>query len=358
LAGSEELIEFFPKSSVHVIELDSQHFNVWPLAKTLLRGKANQFDYLCEYLKFVKPKLCITLIDTTPHIYRLKSHFPDLQTYSIQNGWRGFETLQELQSRAGELSIDHMFCFGRSAQKMFASVIRGSIHPVGSFRSNKVPVKIELHSRSIALISTLRPKVDLESNASSYSHFRPVKYADIFGRRLLLATYVAEFCRESSMKLMVLGKDFDFEQEQHLYSETLSPLEIEWEFFPRTNLLSSYRHIDRARIVVSTSSSLGYESLARGIRTAFFMIDPEVTGNWGDKFGWPESLEDQGPIWANYLDRLKTLEVLRTLNDASDGDWLAIRERFVPQLISHDPNNSHLSALLNKALQTVGQELP
>jgi len=221
---------------------------------------------------------------------------------------------------------------------------------IGSFRSNKVPIQIDSNSRCIALISTLRPKVDLSTKVASYSGRPLVDYSVIFQRRLLIATYVAQFCRANSLKLLVVGKDFDASRERHLYSETLSPLQVDWEFCPRTDLLSSYQSIDRARIVVSTSSSMGYEALARGLRTAFFMIDPEMTGNWGDKFGWPAPLDERGEIWANYLDHDFVLQTLQRLLDMDDVEWRTIRDHFVPRLISSDPNNLVFQDLIKSYL--------
>jgi len=348
--GADEVLEYFGDHSVHIVDLDGKVFNFWVLAKTLAKGRTTQFDYLCEYLRFVRPRICLTLIDTTPHIYRLKNVFPELKTFAIQNGWRGYETYREIISHRDGLSIDHMLCFGSTFQSTYSPIIRGSYHMIGSFRSNKVPIQIDSNSRCIALISTLRPKVDLSTKVASYSGRPLVDYSVIFQRRLLIATYVAQFCRANSLKLLVVGKDFDASRERHLYSETLSPLQVDWEFCPRTDLLSSYQSIDRARIVVSTSSSMGYEALARGLRTAFFMIDPEMTGNWGDKFGWPAPLDERGEIWANYLDHDFVLQTLQRLLDMDDVEWRTIRDHFVPRLISSDPNNLVFQDLIKSYL--------
>lgn len=315
-----------------------------------MRGKLNQFSYLCEYLRIVKPKLCITLIDTTPHIYRIKAVFPEIRTISIQNGWRGYETIRDFEKVGERLFIDHMLCFGLAAQSNYSRCVKGAFHPIGSFRSNKVPILPNNGSPFVSLISTLRSKVDLSQTVDSYSDLPPVSHATIFERRLRLAQFVAEFCLENSLKLNVVGKDFDFQREEHLYREALSPTGVDWTFSPRTDLLSSYKQIDGSRIVVSTSSSLGYEALGRGIRTAFFMLDPEVTGNFGDRFGWPEPLEDSGEIWTNFLDRKKTLEILYHLQGLTDDAWSELRHQFVPRMISSDPGNMVLKSLINNSL--------
>jgi surface carbohydrate biosynthesis protein len=130
----------------------------------------------------------------------------------------------------------------------------------------------------------------------------------------------------------------------------LSGIDVEWEFRPRTDLLSNYHSLNEARIAVSTSSSLGYEALGRGIRTAFFMLDPQVTGNFGDRFGWPEPLEDSGEIWTNFLDRQKTIDILSRLHDMTDDSWADLQRRFVPRMISSDPGNTLLKSLIRDSL--------
>ena len=348
---SSELTEYTNEYSSGVVVLAANRWNLWALFGAILKGRRDQFGYVCEYLRLMKPRVCVTLFDTTPYIYRLKNYLPGVKTIAIQNGWRAYETERDLAQQEDHLTIDHMLCFGEAGLSVYQTKISGNFHLIGGFRSNKVPVQKNSNSNVVALISTLRPKVNLAEPASSYSSLPPVSYAEIFRRRLELATYVAEFCRQASMKLMVIGKDFDSSREQELYAKTLENASVDWEFRPRNSLLDSYFSLDHARIAVSTSSSLGYEALGRGIRSAFFMLDPEVTGNWGDKFGWPLIEEDDGPIWANYLDRERTIGTLWDLHNMSDEEWLELRGEFVPRLITQDPGNETLKTVLAKCME-------
>jgi surface carbohydrate biosynthesis protein len=153
------------------------------------------------------------------------------------------------------------------------------------------------------------------------------------------------------MKLMVIGKDFDSSRERELYTKALDGCLVDWEFRPRNSLLDSYHSLDLARIAVSTSSSLGYEALGRGIRSAFFMLDPEVTGHWGDKFGWPLIEEDDGPIWTNYLDRERTIGTLWYLHNLSDEEWSKVRTDYMPRLIAKDPGNTTLESVIAQCME-------
>lgn len=348
--GSDELREYLEDFSCHVIDLDRREINLRVLFHALVRLRFDLLGYLVSYLTFVQPRMCITLIDTTPFIYRLKQYFPSITTVSIQNGWRGFETAQDFSNIQGPLTIDHLFCFGEASRDLYQNAITGNFHLIGSFRSNKVPVHRNPKSNVVALISTLRSKVNLNDFIPTYSNQPQIRFADLFERRLQLAGIVAHFCQSNDLKLLVLGKDADSIRERELYESILDERGLEWEFQPRVNVLSNYYHLNDARIVISTGSSLGYEALARGTRTAFFMLNPEATGNFGDRFGWPAPLADEGPIWTNYLNFEKTLEVLQRLHELSDDDWLYLRKDFVPSLISIDQENTMLRATIHDVL--------
>lgn len=348
--GADELVGFFSDHSVHVIDLSGRTTNVLALVRALVKGRVNQFGYVSEYLRMIRPTLAITMIDTTPFFYRLKNALPNLTTIAIQNGWRGYEVVRDLRHDRGPLAVDHLFCFGEVTRNLYAEHITGNFHAIGSLRSNKVAIQSQPNSKTVALISTLRGKVDLNEFVHDYAGRPKVSYLEVFQRRLQLAEFVAEFCKENSLKLIVLGKEHDDERERDLYSGTLSKLDIDWEYRPRTDLLSNYYHLNESRIAVSTSSSLGYEALGRGIRTAFFMLDSEVTGNFGDKFGWPGSFADDGAIWTNYLDRSKTLEILQRLHDMTDEDWRRLRRGYAPSLMSFDPENLTLRDVIQDIL--------
>jgi surface carbohydrate biosynthesis protein len=348
--GSDELIELIHDVPTHVVDLSGKSTNVWVLVRSLVRGRMDLFGYTVTYLELLRPQIAMTLIDTTPFFYRLKDEFPDLTTIAVQNGWRSFESKRDFEAEQSELSVDHLLCFGEISRDLYSESIRGNFHIIGSFRSNKVPIRIANDSRKVALISTLRSKVRLDEFVPTYADNSKVPYATIFERRLQLAKYVAEFCRDHSLCLLVLGKEFEDEREHSLYSTALSGIDVEWEFRPRTDVLSNYRNLNETRIAVSTSSSLGYEALGRGIRTAFFMLDPQVTGNFGDRFGWPEPLEDSGEIWTNFLDRQKTIEILSRLHGMTDDSWADFRRRFVPKMISSDPGNTLLKSLIRDSL--------
>ena len=342
--GSDELLPLLDDTRTAVLDLSGKSFNLWVLIGVLLRGGRTMHDYAIRYLAWVKPRLVITLIDTTPFVYRIKNAHPEITVAAVQNGWRSmeFETDIARESAIDSLRADRVFCFGETAAELYQKHIDVEPTVIGSFRSNHVPVSPRATDDLVVLVSTIRPKVDLDAPALDHLDRPTVAYRIIYERRIQLATFVAQFCERNSLRLAIAGKDMNPSREEQFYGEALANCSVPWEFVPRTDRLGNYPLLDRARIVVSSSSTLGYEALARGCRSAFFMLDPEITGNPGERFAWPEPLEDRGPFWTNCLDESATAEILEFLHLLNDDEWESLRHQYVPRLISDDPGNSKL----------------
>ncbi len=346
--AADDLLPYVRDGAATIVDLRRSHLNAWVLARTLLRGRRSMLDYAAAYLRTVKPSVVLTMIDTTPLFYRLKERWPSATYISVQNGWRAHEFVRDLHADGGgPLVADRVLCFGEVAAGLYREHIDAEPVVIGSLRNNAAPQSApDAGRRTIALISTLRDKVDLESSMVGYDGEPLVRYREVFDRRLTLATWVAEFCSSADLHLRVVGKDRDSSRERGFYIDILGPEGDRWSFAARRGPNSSYEEVSRARIVVSTSSTLGYEALARGSRTAFFMLDAELPGRFGDRFGWPLPLGDDGALWANHLDRRAVDGILGRLHAMDDVEWATVLHDWVPRLIDHDPGNTRLRAML------------
>ena len=347
--GADELLPFLDASQTIVLDLTGRVFNLWVLIGMVARGGRSMHDYSIRFLAWVQPRLVITLIDTTPFVYRIKNAHPQITVAAVQNGWRSmeFETDIARESAIDSLRADRVFCFGGTAAELYRKHINVEPTIIGSFRSNHVPVTPRATDDLVVLVSTIRPKVNLDARVIDHLGRPTVPYSTIYERRIELAKHVANFCEHNSMRLAIAGKDMDSTREREFYGNALANSSVRWEFIPRTERLGSYALLDRARIVVSSSSTLGYEALARGCRSAFFMLDPEVTGNIGERFAWPEPYPDRGPFWTNFLDESAITEILDFLHGLDDREWSELRNTYVPRLISSDPGNMRLRAFLD-----------
>ena len=98
-------------------------------------------------------------------------------------------------------------------------------------------------------------------------------------------------------------------------------------------------------------STLLYESLARGNRTAFFSFRSKKLEAPGSTFGWPGVYGDEGLFWSNNDNVNAFQRILNYLFEVSDEEWsLELKKFNVNRLMAIDKGNSKLISLIDKVL--------
>ena len=91
--------------------------------------------YCKNYLKFVSPKIVVTLIDTNIDFYELKNNLKNINFISIQNGLRTadwFKSQRMIKSK--NLKCDHIFVFNKHILKKYKRYINSNFHILGNFK--------------------------------------------------------------------------------------------------------------------------------------------------------------------------------------------------------------------------------
>ena len=122
-------------------------------------------------------------------------------------------------------------------------------------------------------------------------------------------------------------------------------------FSSRSKILNSYDKVDKFKFITGIDSTLVYESLARGKKTAAFTIRGSLLGIDGANFGWPGQYEDTGPFWTNRADQSDFKKIMNYLRDISDNDWSGICSYTMKNIISHDPGNKIIKEHLRQILE-------
>jgi surface carbohydrate biosynthesis protein len=123
------------------------------------------------------------------------------------------------------------------------------------------------------------------------------------------------------------------------------------QFSEWREMSSAYDAIDRAEVTVSIDSTLGYESIARGNKTAMFSIRSRLLEVPGLTYGWPEEWPDEGPFWTNLPDPAIFERILDHLFSLDAQQWRAERDRSgFASIMIHDPGNTILQSILHQAL--------
>ena len=304
----------------------------------LLRAISSPLNFLLKprqayedaFIGLCRPRIIVTFIDNNPAFYRLKSRWPNVQTASIQNGFR--EINRQFREKFGDCSrVDVMFVQGLAIGKLLGKFIKGKIIPLGSLKNNfYVKENKKKLPRSILFLSQYREK------PKNFSCFfkdgeKRVTYEEFYDPERRLLAYLQKYLAEKKQPLFICGCSHDSsKEEEKFFSDRIGS--TDFEFLPQTHPFSSYRWIERADRIVFIDSTLGYEALARGKRAAAF---PCRGKNWGSKtrtFGWPERLPDTGPFWANRLTRKSFQSVLHSVTNLSDRDWEKVLSQVMPSV--------------------------
>jgi surface carbohydrate biosynthesis protein len=341
VTGADVIAPYFSPDEFQVLDLREREVNLWVAVRCLFDRNLSAQNYALIYIEIVQPKLVITFIDNFPAFFQLKSRFPEIQTVVIQNGIRSERgdlfgaSIASLKLEGNH--VDQMFVFGSAVGAMYRKYISGEIVPIGSFKNNLAPIT-KSNKRTVAYISTYRSGIARTTVIPDSLPGFPIQYGQIIDRREQTIIFLAQFCKNNNLSLVIIGKDEDFEGEKAYYDKLLK--DFSWTIAQRQTATINYAVVDESEIVVFTSSTLGYESLARGKKTAAFLIDAEIIDSPSIKFGWPVSLSDDGKFWTNRLDEKRFTEILDYLTSVSESDWEKVRAETMREIINFDPGNS------------------
>ena len=359
------LMEYLHRWSPEVLHVRGEQINIRVLLSCIFRTGNRREAYVDCFIETVHPKLIVTFIDNDVSFFTVSQRHPEIKTIMIQNGWRSyhtdvFETLDNLSShRQSNLKVDYLLLFGSIVGSEYAKHISGSVIPVGSIKNNRILVTSSVRSDIIAFVSQWRPtahglgkqpKVEVSSR---YLSGRYVSYEAVHLQSdRVVIPFLAQYSARKHKRLMIIPrrlKDTGERDAEEAYFHDL--LGHEGEFLEPEGLYPCYRAVDAADIVVAVNTTVGYEAIARGTRTAMFSIRSSLLGIRGFTYGWPGDFADEGPFWTNRVDAQSFERILDYLGEIDDAQWQKdVETSGFSGLMMYDPGNSILRALLETEL--------
>ena len=351
--GADVIAPYFKPNEFQILDLRESEVNLWVAFKCLINRDLSAQNYARQFIKKVQPKLVLTFIDNYPPFYALKQDFPEIKTLLIQNGYRSdrgdlFGLLATEYSKQQNM-VDQLFVFGEAVGSKYRQHISGNVTVHGSFKNNSV-LLTQAPEKTVAYISTYRPRVSRSFVVPESSPESPITYGEVIARRETAILWLANYCAEKNRLLKIIGKDENVAAEEDYYKGLLH--EFEFEFVGKKSSETSYEAIDKSEIVVFTSSTLGYESLARGKKTAAIMLDAQLIKADALKFGWPADLADEGKFWTHQLSQQRIYEIMDYLINTTDAEWNETRLEAIKDVIEFDPGNSKFVSVIDSILAT------
>lgn len=362
------LAPFIDIKDALVFDTSLKKLNIWVLLSSLRYGKPNLQNYLFGYLRTVKPRFVITLIDNSIPFYFINSEFPKITTIAIQNGRRdnfgrspntGFVDLLSASHSLGKPKVTHYCMFGKAEINLFQKYISATFHAVGNIQNNSMLNQHNPQSAAKPIVSFVsshpnlsasRELTALSDEICMYIGNRPITYQAYYGIERLVAAAYAKICHRLDFEFQVIGKrPISTPQEAEFFRTAID--DIPFEFFPAENDQTSYRRLLASDVVISVDSTLAYEMFARNKRCVFVAARGTAIGDENIdfcKFASPLKVPVAGPFWTNTFDLSKCEELLKFVIGSSQDDWNSCSLEIRNQIMVFDPSNQKLTDLFSE----------
>jgi surface carbohydrate biosynthesis protein len=336
---AEEIRSYFPEATCWVWDPTSNLRYVRILIRLWSVFRFGLSDYIAEVVNQSGARLILSAQDNFLPFFKIRQRLLVAELVLIQNGVRTPENdLEQLLARDNSKKhVGVYMVFTQAISERLQQRVSGKFLPIGSFRSNHVR-KVNCEGR-ISYISTYNPEVSLAKVIGVHHRDGPITYRRILQFRLAVVQQLVNFSQQIGVRLTILGKRTPpgSELEELFYHHNLP--KGSFIFLPRLTLATHYQNCDRSRLVVSTSSTLGYESLGRGIRTAMFYGDGTLLGNPTLLLGWPANIASEGSFWSSNSDTRRVVEILDHLWKLDDDDWRRELRSLSAAFPRHDEGN-------------------
>lgn len=230
--------------------------------------------FLLASLDYLQPRIVITFIDNSGVFHVLASEYQGATFMAIQNGvrtsWCMTEALPAAPHPASKINIPVYYCFGQWEIDLFRKFghLIGHAVPVGSL----VGGQYWFRERT----GTTEPEFELCIVSQWHSHFFPID--EDFGVDIRpdiplvaqgidrLVEFVGRYASERNVNVVVAPRANN-PSERAFYERHLG-MYLRYTEADLSNY-SSYRTADRAKVVVSMNSTLGYEAFGIGKKILF-----------------------------------------------------------------------------------------
>ncbi|WP_036097005.1 LA_1612 family putative O-antigen biosynthesis protein [Leptospira weilii] len=341
--GSNNFFYYFDEKLFSILDIRGESFNFYILLKCLLTLKISVKFYYAYYISVVQPKVVVTFIDNNWQFYSFKNKFPNIQTVLVQNGWRGNLNEQFGWEDAKDYFVDYMFLFNKNIGTVYSKYLKGITFGSGSFLNNYNSISSKDKKKNVLFISQYRPREN--SVAFSFVDGRPISYDEFYLAEDFLLNKLSNYCDQNDFRFEIAASNSRDTEDQYQFFKSKISNE-NFTFLTKGYSLNGYEIIDQAQIVVGIDSTLVYESIARGHRTAFFTL--RSVFDRSRKFAWPADYPERGPFWTNEMDEFEFERVMDYITQTTDSEWETTRSKYVRDLMEYDPGNSQFIALMKE----------
>jgi len=353
------------------MDIRGESVNMLALLRAVPKIHLGAVAYLEAYIDFVKPKLILSRNgDSDLNLWRLKRRKNTSYLVAlVQNGWRWdnfgaipFSKYEEFDSIRPKIDCAFVFGLAQADERInnYSSKVVGS----GSTKLNQIDFsKMPYDEKEIVYIS-------------QYRHHLFLRNPDFYTMDSTVCKYLANFAIRYHLKIHVAGVMPDTERaaaEKEWFKGQFSG--SNWVFHQKRESNSSYYLVNSAKLVVTVDSTMAYESLSIGKKTAILScrkfkrtsgleslfdqllsklekasVDTYHLDPINIRFGASRAFPESGFFWSNIESPVEFERVLKNVYEASDEECERISRPFADQLMVHDYGNTKIRAYVEGVL--------
>ena len=351
--GSDTLKKTLGLKSFEILHVRNEKINLVVVFLLAIKLKLNYFNYYLKIIELTDPKLVLTFIDNNINFYKLKNFFKTKIFISVQNGqrmaWGDIFGILKNKKKINNLTADYIVTFNKNISKEYKEYIKCETLNYGSLKNNHVPIKkfSPLRNNSLLYISYFRNEfLDVQNKTirlNEYESRNNKKYKSKLVNHIHfeLPKILDNFCKNNNMKLNILGMSMGMSNSNKEFFFYKNILKYKFFFIKRKNLFSNYRKLQNHNLIVSSTSTLGYEALARNSKICF--TSPNISKKEAShKFGWPYVKNNNDFFFTNNFDQKKIEKTLINLKNMSNLVWNKKIRKYKKNLMNFDFKNTQL----------------
>ena len=345
---SKILQEIINKRYISKQILDRNEINIFIFILTLLNGKIFFRNYAENFIKFVNPKIVITILDNDIDFYYFKKYHRNKYFIAIQNGYRYkitdpfFNNLIKEKKKKTSLEADYYLTFNRYYGEYIKKFIKCKIVLNGSYRNNSVKISKKIKFKNkLLFISQYYPKLKNIPEDEHSIFYSPEKK---------ILPILEIYCLKNKLDLIIMLKSNkkNLERYNNEISYYNSFLTKKFKILSGSN---PYNLVDKFENIFTIDSTLGYEALARKKKVFFFHDRIVKIHNKHLKysFGWPKFKRK-----SNFSININKKNINRYLKSnliLSYKKWLKINNKHINDLMVFNYKNKNLSKLIQSCLK-------
>tara|TARA_B100000795_G_C22806907_1_gene445678 strand:+ start:29553 stop:30623 length:1071 start_codon:yes stop_codon:yes gene_type:complete len=321
-------------NSTNVISFRDNRLNFFGILYALIFFFRSELkiEYINFFLRFTKKKTIISSNYNRIILYKIKKYYPSIKIIIIQNGLINKFFIDKLKKNNAKLSCDYFLCMTTTEKEIIEKYINANFIVIGSFINNFFYKKQKRKKKEILFISQYRDKASIIDFQKSY-----------YNTTQFLIPYLIQFSKDKKIPISILGSSLSFKKENNYYKNFFKS--YKFKYYKRKNFLS-YKRVDNSLIIVGVDSTLIYEAFSRGKKIAIFNFN-KISKKFSihDSFLFQRFLKDEGLFWTKIKSGKKIKNILNSLFDVSNNDWLKKKSNY-KNLFLFDKDNKKFQNIL------------